>query len=154
METLHSFPAGNMGEEKGLLVLYLHPKEHSLLSARQNNCCSAQPAEVCPPCPTPPHTTHTTPTQPTQPTEPHTTHGPLSRLVVRIRPRRGDHPGAALQKLLCKSVPARKKVSRKNRTVRKCCEFRMWDFSFSTHLQNSIGVFMLLCASFKFPLSF
>lgn len=106
-------------------------------------------------------------TQPTQPL--HNPHNPYITHTTYTTPHNtwpaqwaggphqaplGQSPGADLEKLLCRSVPARKKVNGKNRTVRKCCEFRMWDFSFSTHLQNSTRVFILSCASLTFPLFF
>lgn len=42
----------------------------------------------------------------------------------------------------------------KQRIVQKYCEIRMWDFSFSTHLQTGSRVLMALIASSTFPLGF
>lgn len=107
-ESLRSFPAGGVDGVKGpLVLLHLHPSEHSLPPARQSKCSPAWPAGGCSLSPTQPQTT---------PTQPHTMRGPLRGSMLHAEPRRGNGPGAAAA---AQAVPARKKVSRKTRELQR-----------------------------------
>lgn len=96
-------------------------------TARQSKCCSTQPAGVCSLCPT--------------------QHMPAQRVAA---------PCWTLQRQLSAAEAASMQECKqeKQRIVQKCCEIRMWDFSFSTHLQTGSRVLMALIASSTFPLGF
>ena len=129
-------PCWRHGWSEGAVGAVPSPGKHSLPPARRNKCCSTHPAGVCSPC----HTqTHTTPAR-----------GPLRGWVSA--PCRAPQRQSPCHRSCCASCASTKEGEQeKQRIVKKCCEFRMWDFSFSTHLQNGSTMFMAFHASFMFP---